>query len=221
MLPQYVVDVLADGLAKGRHDLLASVLSPRLEQIVTGEQAVENHWHPLGFLTIVLGKSTRREKISLHVWPQEERRTQDPPWLVHRHVWHLVSHVLAGSVTNLYYDVKSAPADSAGLHRLYYVHPANDEVSVILATANLVTCDRAQVENIGAGTTYEVPVNRFHTTVSPEATFAATLIATGTYLREKSDVVGDLDGLPRYEYRRVGVEPEILSRNLEQLVRTL
>jgi hypothetical protein len=176
------------------------------------------HWHPLGFLTAELGRSAGGDKLSLHIWPPSDRRTQDPAWLVHRHVWHLASCIVTGRVFNLYYDVQPVSSASVATNRLYF-QTSVGKVSSIIRTSQLVSCTQSQRAEHCSGAVYEVPMNKYHTTLSPEDEFAATVVATSPRRRDQADVVGDIAGLPRYDYRRERVEQSQMRSLLDDLLR--
>ena len=59
-------------------------------------------WHPLGFILCKLSEEGER-KIRLHIWPNNNDRMQNPAWLIHDHLFHLKSWVIAGKIENTEY----------------------------------------------------------------------------------------------------------------------
>src|SRR5690554_247700 len=77
------------------YDLIESLL----------EEGYKFMWHPLGF---AMCRVARRGKASIrvHVWPSHNRYQQTPAWLIHDHLFHLKSWVLAGEIKNQEYMIK-------------------------------------------------------------------------------------------------------------------
>lgn len=198
------------------HREIAQIVREILDQEMTDSGQRINNWHPLGFLQLKLGSVPRKGSLKLHIWPPKGRQTQDPPWLIHRHVWSLRSHILSGIVVNNFYKVLPVASKDQATHKIYRV-AFSGNFSILEETDEFVACSLDTSSRYVRGQTYDVPLEKFHSTIAPEDTFASTIVLTPPAERDSPDVVGDLDGLDTYEYARVPCDPTFYSQILQVL----
>ena len=64
---------------------------------------VENHIHPLGFITLSLYKNEKSgESMKIHIWPRK-KRPRKSKLVIHKHNNNLISYLLCGQLHNVEY----------------------------------------------------------------------------------------------------------------------
>lgn len=125
--------------------------------------------NPLGFMHITLAQRPD-SSLRLHLWPRE-RAPQDESLMIHDHAFALTSRVLAGTITNVDYDVRPAPESELHLLAAQYV----GDQSRLQPTDERVALRRVGQASFGPGEVYALPARSFHETVVTQGTLAATL----------------------------------------------
>jgi hypothetical protein len=125
--------------------------------------------NPLGFIHVTLAQRPDAS-LRLHLWPRE-RAPQDEALMIHDHAFALTSRVLAGTITNVDYDVLSAPHSELYLLAAQYV----GDQSRLQPTDERVALRRVGHASFGRGEVYALPARSFHETVVAHGTLAATL----------------------------------------------
>ncbi|WP_226900218.1 hypothetical protein [Nonomuraea phyllanthi] len=154
--------------------------------------------HPLGFVCLPLERDGG-EGVCVHLWSGLLAHAESTTSQIHCHSWDLVSHVLYGQVRNVHAVVSDAGADAT--HRVFeVVSGANgDRIS---PTGRTVRHATGLVEVFGAGQTYTLAADRFHSSVVPEGGEAAT-IALGRGRPGGRDLsLGPLDGAAHHVARQ-------------------
>jgi hypothetical protein len=134
-----------------------------------GAGQVDASRNPLGFMHITLAQRPE-SSLRLHLWPRE-RAPQDESLMIHDHAFALTSRVLAGTITNVDYDVRSAPESELQLLAAQYV----GDQSRLQPTEQRVALRRVGHASFGPGEVYALPARSFHETVVAHGTVAATL----------------------------------------------
>lgn len=171
------------------------------------------NWHPLGFVHSKLCHIPNIGDLRLHVWLEDNRKTQFPPMPIHDHIFQVNSFVLAGSVTNHVYEIGS---DSGSLYRIYEAEYAHGG-SHLKPTEELLTCDLESSITYNKGDFYQVERDIFHETTVENESFAATLvIATEKDQTEQPKILGPTNGNDYFYKREQCNEPilKLLSKNL-------
>ncbi len=183
--------IMVDGR---REDVVANLLRvlepPRLS-------SYSATWHPLGFLVVRLGLATSGQ-LRLHIWISAERPIQLPNWPIHTHMFELHSHILVGTVTNEWYDVRSGPSGRSRLYEVGYEGTS----STMKATPAYVDCLQSLRESFVPGNRYVVDRNQYHATNVTDGIFAATIVVAASPIQTPPMVVGSRDGLGVYTYDR-------------------
>jgi hypothetical protein len=185
-----------------------------LQSIVADPSFGKAIQHPLGFLQVKLGR-LREGHLKWHVWLESERFVQDPPWLIHRHVWPVFSHVLVGAVTNETFLVE--PHNSDPTNVLYLVE-ADGEESVLHRTKTEVTCLPLSQVTVRAGEFYGIDLAEYHSTEVFPSLFASTVILSPPPSRESAEVVGDIEGANEYRYHRSDVDLSVVSAAAQRVL---
>ena len=163
-------------------------------------------WHPLGFAMCKLiddGISSLR----VHVWPNHVQFQQTPAWLVHNHLFHLKSWVLAGEIENHEYLVDGSKEEHAVYETRY-----KQGKSILHKSQN--TCSKKIISNESflAGQTYEVATGVFHKSEIKSAGVAVTVCETTEMVNTTPLVLGDLNGSPIYSFtRKVCSSPDLIK----------
>ena len=159
------------------HGDIVAFVSSILELVLSENSLVVNNWHPLGFLQLKLGHTDSNVSVKLHVWPKMLRYPQKPSWLIHRHEWHLDSHMLYGKIKNEIYNVSRVENQEEGTNKLYRV-AFEGSSSILKDTGKMVRCVLHSSTEYEAGQGYSVPVQSFHASMVPKAYLASTLVLT-------------------------------------------
>ncbi|MBB5077244.1 hypothetical protein [Nonomuraea endophytica] len=128
--------------------------------------------HPLGFVCLPLER-TGGDGVCLHLWSRRLPGAGSTTSQIHCHSWDLVSHVLYGQVRNVHAVVTDTPAAEA-THQVFEV-VSGDDGDRISPTPRTVRHSTGLVEVFGAGDTYTLPADSFHSSVVPEGGEAATI----------------------------------------------
>src|SRR5438132_13498275 len=172
---------------KGKREDVITHLLPLLAP--THLEAYSATWHPLGFLVVRLGEVPSGQ-LRLHIWTSNSRPIQLPNWPVHTHIFELQSHILVGTVTNEWYEVKPG---NPGYSRLYEV-AYRGTTSMMNATSNYVDCACTLQESFDPGSNYVVDREQYHATEVADGRFAATIVLAANPVDAVPIVVGSREG---------------------------
>lgn len=163
------LDFLATELQKPSPDRL-EIARVMLEQVEKGK-IPKARWHPSGFLFMKLTDVFDGKELRFHFWPVNlsGKPVHTFP-RIHKHNWHLTSHVLCGSIINTSYAIQK---NSRGQSRLYEAKLNSEGNSIRTFLCRCDTKIESQ-ETIPAGKTYRMDRSQFHTTKVHE--FTATLV---------------------------------------------
>ncbi|MCI2254225.1 hypothetical protein L2D08_07600 [Domibacillus sp. PGB-M46] len=183
---------------KAPHEQIKSLL---LEIISLKKQdnSLIGNWHPLGFIHANLGHIDGIGTIRLHIWLPNKRKTQNPSFPIHDHVFTVNSHILSGSVTNRIYQIEEDLINST--HKLYTVKYDNNK-SILQSLNQKINCQFISEESFTSGQYYSVNSNVFHSSEVNKNQFASTLVLTNNYINGEPKVVGELFLNDIYTYER-------------------
>ncbi|MEV5410542.1 hypothetical protein AB0K60_17080 [Thermopolyspora sp. NPDC052614] len=158
----------------------------------SGGRSLSPRWHPLGFFVVHLAKDREGRRYSIHCWPEHERSTQDPAWLIHRHLWDLESMILAGELRDRQYSAAEDVGSEAD-GPLYIAESADARLSILRRTDRRVALDDLGAQDWRAGTWYRIAANRFHESIVDHDASCLTLVRIGERVRPNSEVLGQED----------------------------
>lgn len=153
-------------------------------------------WHPLGFVSCVIGQAPSSYVARVHYWPPGERRVKNPDWPIHTHTYALRSLVLAGDVRDIQYRVE--PGDQWCVYSVNYY----DGGSEIVKTLEEVDATTVVDEIRTAGIQYEVRRGIYHQTLVAQEHSAVTLVLLTDHCSEAPRVLGS-KAAAKYPYDRV------------------
>jgi hypothetical protein len=155
----------------------------------------EATWHALGFIHCKLG-SFPKGTLRLHIWPTNERHSQEQVDKVHDHIFSLTSFVICGEITNETFVDKSVLKKAA--EKLCY------EVKYLLSGANLCATGNYYretvecVQTIGKGGNYNVLAGVLHQSSVRNGVLVATLVATFEHNDSNPRMLGPINGFLCY-----------------------
>jgi hypothetical protein len=207
-------DALARVVVGIRRSVSHCELVPHMKEIFSRLKSTHSQSfgtiHPLGFLVIRLQPTLDANLIRIHIWPEGERTSRQPCWMVHDHAWDFKSHILCGSVSNDSYSVTTDAESPSG--RLYGVRYDADS-STLHRTERQVSYQLDRTDLYQRGEYYEVRMGQYHSTRVPEGTLACTVVLTTNPSQATAKVVGSLDGETLYGCARNRCPP-LLFRDL-------
>jgi hypothetical protein len=159
-----------------------------LTEVSAGNQRRAAVRHPLGFVCFPLIRNGA-EGLCIHYWPDAADQLVDDSQLFHSHSWHLVSHVLLGTVVNEVAQLRSA---NRAVDELYDV--MSDEYGDSIApTGRLVNVQQVYSNTHYAGTWYRLAAGTFHRTRCTAGTVTAVAALDE---RSKRNLLVDRKGRP-------------------------
>jgi hypothetical protein len=162
-------------------------------------------WHPLGFVMATL-IDEGENKIRLHLWPNSFQNAQKPTWLIHDHLFDLVSWVLSGSIENIEYKKRTSPFS----HQLYSVsYEAGG--SKLTKLNSFVSLEVDKKHSINERESYIIKSGILHQSISISSNTTVTVCHSRNVREESPLVVGELDGEATYQYNRSTVKPSDLA----------
>jgi hypothetical protein len=174
----------------------------------------------LGFLRLELAIDEMRRRYVLHCWPKEERRTQAPAWLVHRHAFELESLVLDGEIRDHQFQDASTAAIEPDLWGPVYRAEADGPYSVLSRTTHVAELAEADAHVHVPGRFYRVGLDRYHQSDVRRSRSCVTLARISPKARSHSNVVGDFEVASVLRYLQEPVDRAMLGR-LEGCLRGL
>lgn len=208
-----LVEELASAFRANDRQRARSAAGAVARRLLTARAVPESIWHPLGFYRMEFGADAGGDRFAFHVWPSGPRSTQQPEWMVHRHVWPLKSFVTVGRLFDDQFDESAALTDELGVRYLAIVVPGRstlvrtDEEFAVAAVSSESVEDRF----------YEIELDRFHRTDVARDELCITTVRIGPRCKPNSDVLGDLDGPPEVVYERRPVDLELRTGALREL----
>ncbi|MBL8775333.1 MAG: hypothetical protein JNK12_05360 [Acidimicrobiales bacterium] len=183
------------------------------QQLLETRAVPESIWHPLGFYRMEFGADSAGDRYAFHVWPAGMRSTQEPEWLVHRHVWPLKSFVTLGRLRDDQFDEPAVQADEVGARYLAVVVPGKSTLVRTGEELALSGLESALFEDAF----YEIDLNRFHRTTVLLDELCITTVRIGPRSKPNSDVLGDVDGPAEVAYERRPVDLDSRIHALREL----
>lgn len=170
-------------------------------------------WHPLGFFRMDLTSRGAADRYVVHCWPEGMRRTQIPAWTVHRHAWSLESFIVGGALHDSQFDKVDAGRRRKS-RGLYLVGSALDGSSLLERTGEDIDLNQSVSARHSAGQFYRVGLDAFHESVVEPSRSCVTLARIGPRQRDRSQVVGDVNGPSRLTYLGAPVDRQLLVDQL-------
>ena len=170
-----------------------SYLRENISQIAKSCQPL---WHPLGFVSCIIGKEKNGSITRIHYWPKCERRAKTPNWPIHTHIYDLSSLILEGRLRDIQYRL--IPGCDYAIYSVSY----SGEDSVINLTGGRTSIKIETDEVRQKGEEYTVPIDFFHQTIVPFDESAITLVVLSNFEDSKPLVLGGY-GEKSYPYERV------------------
>lgn len=158
-------------------------------------------WHPLGFVSCVIGEVSSSHIARVHYWPEGERRVKNPDWPIHTHTYRLQSLVLAGAVRDLQYRVQ--PGTGWCEYSVSYYSGGSEIVRTLNEVDTFLEVDELRL----AGNCYEVPRGVYHQTLVPHEQYAVTLVLLTDLSSDAPKVLGSKLA-ERYPYDRISFDRE-------------
>lgn len=158
-------------------------------------------WHPLGFVSCEILNDPGNIIVRVHYWPKGERRTKNPDWPIHTHVYDLSSLVLMGRVRDQQFREKQ------GSEYAVFSVSYSGENSAISWTGRNVAAELLVDEYHAAGEEYTVSVGTFHQTHVPQEETAATLVVQSNFQHSDPLVLGQASD-QKYPYDRLPFDRE-------------
>ena len=143
-------------------------------------------WHPLGFVSCVIRSEKNSFITRIHYWPKFERRTKNPDWPIHTHVYDLSSQILDGRVRDIQYRLKDG-ADYA-IYSVCY----SGENSALNFTNEHTSIEKVIDAVHEAGEEYTVAIGSFHQTRVPFDESAVSLVVLSNFVNFTPLVLGTL-----------------------------
>lgn len=166
--------------------------------------------HPLGFYACTLIDEGDR-KIRLHFWPIDGGAPQSPDCQIHDHLFSFRSWVIYGSVENIEYTT-SPEGQEFSVYRTEY----SGYTSTLTKTNDVRNLSVQKRESFSAGSSYDVKAGTLHKTVRTGAQPAFTVLATRDVSTTLPIVLGPIDGLERYTYRREVIDDTLVEATLSR-----
>ena len=141
-------------------------------------------WHPLGFVSCVIRKEEGRFTTRLHLWPKHERRTKNPDWPIHNHVYDLTSYILCGRVRDIQYRLRDGRD-----YAIYSVQYSGNNSTVSFANGR-TSIEKVTDEIHEAGDQYAVSIGSFHQTKVPMDESAISIVVLSNFANENPLVLG-------------------------------
>ena len=192
--------------------------SADISRILAAAENSPARWHPNSFVVFELPLVGRWGDLRLHVWPVGDRVVRGWGPIVHRHGWHLASHVLAGCYSDvLFEDVRTCPEGGTWRRtHAYMVDVPANQPDVIRPVGQVVYVREIERRQVPAGSFHYIPAGVFHDTLIPSDVFAATLVVRSGEGVVSSLVLDDAEA-PVRTYRRPVVSGPQRARVLTQL----
>ncbi len=182
--------------------LLATAREMAKRMLREDEAIPDSYWHPLGFFRLEFGAEGNGWRYALHGWPAGYRSTQEPSWLIHRHVWPLESFVAVGGLVDRQYLAVNGPADLAGTKYEVEVTPGQ---SALIRTSEDLKVARLR-DTTHERRFYSVDSMLYHESDVPLGDECITIVRIGPKVKSNSDVLGDRQGPDRLLYERRPVD---------------
>jgi len=195
---------------------LTATAQEMAKRMLREDEAIpESYWHPLGFFRLEFGADGSGWRYAVHCWPAGYRSTQEPSWLIHRHVWPLESFVAVGGLVDRQYLAVDGPADVAGTKYEVEVTPGQSALIRTIEDLNVARLRDATHER----RFYGVDSMLYHESDVPLGDECITIVRIGPRVKSASDVLGDLHGPERLLYERRPVDLAARKAVLQSLAR--
>ena len=168
-------------------------------------------WHPLGFVSCVIRKEKRKFTTRIHYWPKHERRTKNPDWPIHSHVYHLTSRILKGRVRDIQYRLRDG-SDYA----IYSVQYSGED-SVINFTNRQTSVEKTIDKIHELGEEYSVSIGSFHQTQVPMGESVISLVVLSSFVDSNPLVLGTLEE-QSYRYDRAEFDKSTFWTRIREVI---
>ncbi|WP_124853465.1 hypothetical protein [Micromonospora arida] len=140
-----------------------------ITQVLSG--TIAGRWHPTGFAVFHLGDLGAEQKLRLHIWLAGHRPTLANHPHIHSHHWELDSLVLAGTYTDILFQIDT----ENGMP--YFLHEYADGHSV--TPRGVVKLRQVAHRTVHTGKFHHIPIGVLHETRVPADASVATLVIMG------------------------------------------
>lgn len=141
----------------------------------------EGVWHPNGFAIWEVRHITNLGTIRLHIWPGSNRIVRDWGPTVHRHGWHLASHVICGVYADTIFDSVSGPAPDSTWQSMipYRIDIHENRLRQVIPEDATISIRATEQRQIPVGGWHFIPAGVFHETNIPSESWVATVVIQG------------------------------------------
>ncbi|GAB2752652.1 hypothetical protein GCM10027039_08350 [Terrabacter koreensis] len=162
-------------------DFLSSALAI-LDEVETDLGALlmsalpEGRWHPNGFQVFPILDVPGIGIVRVHVWPKGPRMTRQGHPVVHTHVFHLYSRVLAGEYRETLFDVAESDGGANSWEGWRVSPPTGDGFDRIeLEAVRYLVSPRGGLARYGSAQSHAMPAGSYHSTSIPRGGDCITL----------------------------------------------
>ena len=153
----------------------------------------------------------------MHIWPSQERHSQEQQHKIHDHIFSLTSYVICGSIKNEIYRIQNVPKKLA-TSQCYNVKYKENSAELI-ATGKYYNEIKFSETVVGTGEHYTVLSGDLHQSAVPKSSFVVTLVATYDHNFSAPRLLGPIDGSLSFTREQVNYDKQKwikLLRNIEQ-----
>ncbi|MFC0681652.1 hypothetical protein ACFFGH_27800 [Lysobacter korlensis] len=173
--------------------VMTEVVRERLGRLVELALPSGARWHPTGFLILQLLEIRSFGLVRLHIWPARVRVAKPGHPMIHCHGFHLYSTVVAGTYSEVRYDVAriaaASVAEPRALHGFKVEPPRPDNVDRLCEEPDwrysVRQNGRRTRDELGSVHTQEA--GTYHSTAIPMWSTCVTLAITGTHVQGQED----------------------------------
>jgi hypothetical protein len=159
-------------LEKSDQQTLRALVRDTLELCLKDDPSCAAIKHPLGFLRVPIIR-TPSTGLYVHIWTQLIDLPRPSTSAIHAHNWHLLSRVIAGTVTN---QVFNAQESDNGDYHLFEILHHSETVDELCSTGRLFRCINYSEDHYLAGDYYRLAANTFHTSTVTLLADTVTLV---------------------------------------------
>jgi hypothetical protein len=157
--------------------------------IKNGDQYTSK-WHALGFIHCEIASFTQGS-LRLHIWPSQDRHSQEQIDKIHDHIFSLTSLVLCGTIKNDTYTVDEVSKSEASNQSYKVKYQPNS--AELQATGNYFKKTLKHQDEIKKNESYTVLAGDFHQSTVTDGTFVATIVATYDHVKLSPRLLGSID----------------------------
>ena len=183
--------------------------------LIESNDSYSPNWHALGFVHCKLATFSYGT-LRLHIWPPQERHSQEQQHKIHDHIFSLTSYVLSGSINNEIYSIQGAQKNVAST-QCYNVNYIKGGAK-IRATEQYYNETQLSKSLVEEGEHYNVLSGVLHQSTVPESTFVVTIVATYDHKVSAPRLLGSINGPESFIREQISYDKKKwikLLRNIE------